>query len=44
MLTRRFGSLSPAVEARLQAADDAQLDAWADRLFDATTVDDVLDG
>jgi hypothetical protein len=28
--------------ARIQAADDAQLDTWLDRVLTAPTLDDVL--
>ncbi len=42
MLERRFGTLPPWARERIEAADDAQLDAWADALFDATSLEDAL--
>jgi hypothetical protein len=44
LLRARFGALSDAVAARIHAADSTRLDAWADRVFTAATLDDVLDG
>lgn len=35
----RFGELPDAVQARLDAASEAQLDAWTDRLLTAESVD-----
>ncbi|MFZ4791528.1 MAG: DUF4351 domain-containing protein [Candidatus Competibacteraceae bacterium] len=35
LLQRRFGPLPDRVETRLGQAMPAQLDAWADRVFDA---------
>ncbi len=35
LLQRRFGPLPAWVEERLQTADEAQLDRWAERLLDA---------
>jgi hypothetical protein len=40
-LTRRFGPLSPQVEARLRKADSAQLEAWFDASFDAQSLTDI---
>ncbi len=42
-LTRRFGSLAPAVSDRLHQGSAADLEAWAGSLLDARTVDDVFD-
>ena len=42
LLRACFGVLPAAAEARVQAADVAQLDVWADRILTATTLDDVL--
>jgi len=41
-LTRRFGPLTPAVQARLTQATPEQLGLWADNILDATTLDDVF--
>ena len=41
-LRARFGALPGAAEARIQAADAAQLDVWIDRVLTAATLDDVL--
>ena len=38
----RFGALPAAAEARIEAADAAQLDVWADRVLTAATLDEVL--
>ena len=42
LLRRRFGSLSPAAADRLQEASAADLEAWAENLLDARTLDDVF--
>lgn len=42
MLTRRFGPLPATIESRLQAATTAELERWADRLLDATSLDAVF--
>lgn len=44
LLERRFGPLSQSMLARIQSADTNALRAWTDRIFDATSVDDVLGG
>lgn len=44
LLTRRFGPLPAAVEARIHAAGTGQLELWADRVLDAATLDEVLGG
>ena len=41
-LRRRFGPLSPAAAERLREASAADLEAWAERLLDARTPDDVF--
>jgi hypothetical protein len=41
-LEERFGPLHATVLARLEAADAEQLRAWARRLLDAGSLDDVL--
>jgi flagellar biosynthesis/type III secretory pathway protein FliH len=43
-LRARFGALPEPVMARIRAADEAQLDAWADRVLTAPTLGAVLDG
>ncbi|HEX5053027.1 MAG TPA: Rpn family recombination-promoting nuclease/putative transposase [Planctomycetota bacterium] len=42
LLRRRFGSVTPAVEARIRAADIEQLEAWAERLLTAADPAQVL--
>jgi len=42
-MQRRFGPLSPAVTDRLHNAPAADLEAWAENVLDARTVDDVFD-
>ena len=41
-LTVKFGSLSSSVEEKVYAADVEQLDVWAERVFTASTLDEVL--
>ncbi len=41
-LRRRFDTLAPDVEARIQKADGAQLDEWLDRFVDAKALSDVF--
>ena len=41
-LTRRFGPLPAEVTARMEVADTDALEAWADRLLDARTLDEVF--
>jgi predicted transposase YdaD len=43
-LRARFGLLSDAAAARIQAAGPDQLDAWLDRVVIAASLDEVLDG
>jgi predicted transposase/invertase (TIGR01784 family) len=42
LLERRFGELPSWARERVQQADDPQLDAWADALFDAQALNDVF--
>ena len=42
LLERRFGSLPAAVKARIDGADLDQLDAWIDRVLDATSLEAVF--
>lgn len=42
LLTRRFGPLPRELDTRITAADDDQLDRWADRLLSAPTLADVF--
>jgi hypothetical protein len=42
LLEERFGPLPATVLARLEEADAEQLRAWARRLLDAGSLDDVL--
>ena len=41
-LRRRFGPLSPAVSDRLHGASATDLEAWAENLLEARTLDDVF--
>jgi hypothetical protein len=43
-LRARFGEVPPSAEARIQAAEEDQLDTWFDRGLSAPTLDDVLVG
>jgi hypothetical protein len=42
LLRRRFGPLSPEVEARVRSADPDRLDRWSDSVLDARTLSDVF--
>lgn len=42
-LRARFGELPDAALARIEAAEDADLERWADRILTAQTIADVLD-
>lgn len=42
LLTIRFGPLSEAACARVESALEAELDAWAERVLSAPTLDEVL--
>jgi len=41
-LTKRFGPLASEVQARLQAADAGQLEAWVEAVLDADSVEEVF--
>jgi hypothetical protein len=41
-LTRRFGPLPTWAKEQLTSATDTQLDNWAERIFDAQTLQEVL--
>lgn len=43
LLRKKFSALDPTWIQRVQQAPEAQLDAWTDRLLEATTVDEVFD-
>ncbi|MEY6434298.1 DUF4351 domain-containing protein, partial [Thioalkalicoccus limnaeus] len=42
LLTRRFGPLPVWATQRIDAAPAAQLDAWLDGIFDATSLEDLI--
>ena len=42
-LTRRFGTLPSWAEAKLNQAGQLQLEAWADRILDAVTLESVFE-
>ena len=42
LLLRRFGALPPAVLERLDTASADDLDAWAEGVLDAPTLEDVF--
>lgn len=42
LLQRRFGPLGDAQRARIQAATSAEMEAWSERLFDASTAAEIL--
>ena len=43
-LTLRFGPLTDAANARLEAADVPTLETWGERVLTAASLDDVLGG
>ena len=43
LLQHRFGDLSPEIVARLTQASRSDLEAWAENVLDAGTLDDVFD-
>ena len=42
LLQLKFGALSDEVRARLDAADDAALDLWTERVLVATTLEQLF--
>ena len=42
LLTKRFGPLPEAVLEQIRSASTEQIDTWADRVFDATSLDAVF--
>ena len=42
LLRRRFGPLPPAAVELLQGAPEAELQAWADNVLDADTLEEVF--
>ena len=44
LMSKRFGELSPSVCERLKLAQPAQLDQWGDRLLEARSLSELLDG
>ena len=42
LLTKRFGPLPEAVLEQIRSASTEQIDTWADRVFDATSLDEVF--
>lgn len=41
-LRKRFGPLNADTEARLRAASSAEIEHWAERIFDARQLADVF--
>jgi len=42
-LRRRFSTLPPTVRERLAGASEAELEAWADNVLDASSLDEVFE-
>ncbi len=42
LLQRRFATLPEGAEQRIDAAPEAQVDAWLDAIFDAPSVEGLL--
>ena len=43
LLTKRLGSLSPDVDAKLGKASRDQLEQWAERIFEVQTLEQLFD-
>ena len=43
-IAHRFGPVSETVQARVRAADADRLDAWSESIFDATSLENLLNG
>lgn len=43
MLMLKFSELPDWVAQKLEDAGDQQLDIWSDKLFEASTLDDIFD-
>ncbi len=43
-LIRRFGTLPEWADAKLAAADSAQLETWGERVLEAATLDEIFVG
>lgn len=44
LLQTRFESVSSEIEQRLRTASEAELDAWAERVLSASTIEEVFAG
>jgi hypothetical protein len=44
LVERRFGPVAEAARTRILAADSTEIDRWLDRLFDADSLEALLDG
>ncbi len=42
LLQKRFGNMLPDIAARIEAAPQAQIDYWYDRLFDASSLAEIF--
>ena len=42
LLTRRFGSLPPTIQARIAAASIEEIDAWVDAFIDAPSLEAIF--
>ena len=42
LLTRRFGSVPPWVEERLEQATETELESWADRVLESRSLEEVF--
>jgi hypothetical protein len=44
LLTKRFGTISPEMTARINAASPTEIEQWLDRIFDAERLSDIFSG
>jgi hypothetical protein len=44
LLTKRFGTISPEITARINAASPTEIEQWLDRIFDAENLGDIFSG
>ncbi len=42
LLQKRFGNMLPHIAARIEAAPPAQIEYWYDRLFDASSLEEIF--
>lgn len=41
-LSRRLGHLNPSIQAQIDTADSTQIEAWLDRVVEASSAEDIF--